>query len=415
MKGETIIKIYVVDSIMGSGKTSAAINKMNEDIHSNYIFITPFLKEVDRIKESCSFRRFVEPENKGEGKLESLHYLIGKGYNIASTHALFKAYNDYTKELIRNNNYKLILDEVFNVLEHIPLHKDDIKLMFEKGLAHTDEDNYVIWDDDTYDGNRFRDIKQMAKNHNLLLIDNTLLLWNFPVDIFESFQEVYILTYMFNAQIQKYYYDINNVELKYMGVEFKNSEYKFSDSGNTPEYIHTLINKIDIIEDEKLNYIGDTEYSLSASWFDREIDKRNKPLIKNLKNNLINVYKNKFKSSSEENMWTTYKDAQQYLSGKGYTKGFVSVNARATNEYRDRKYLSYCANIFFNPYLKHYFINKGVNVLESKYALSELIQWIWRSAIRDGNNISIYIPSNRMRNMLIEWLNNLNDKEESNE
>lgn len=402
-----MVDIYVVDTIMGAGKTSAAITQMNDDMENNYIFITPFLKEVDRIKENCTTRKFVEPENKGKGKLDSLHYLIGKGYNIASTHALFKNYNDYTKELIHNNSYKLILDEVFNVLEAIPLHKDDIRLMFTTGLAHLDDDNYVVWDDDTYEGKKFDEIKHMSKNHNLLLIDNMLLLWNFPIDIFKAFKEVYILTYMFDAQVQKYYYDINNVEFKYLGVEKKNNLYRFSNNCTIPKYVKELNNKINILEDEKLNYIGDIETALSSSWFDRELGKRNKPLIKTLKNNLINVFLNKFNSTSNENMWTTYKESQTALSGKGYTKGFVSVNARATNEFRHKKCLAYCANIFFNPYIKNYFLNNGVKVLEDKYALSELVQWVWRSAIRDNDYIFIYIPSARMRKLLKDWLNGL--------
>lgn len=405
-------EIYVVDAIMGSGKTSSAINKMNEDVENNYIFITPFLKEVDRIKESCTPRKFVEPENKGGGKLESLHYWIGKGCNIASTHALFKTYTDYTKELIKNNNYKLILDEVFNVLETVPLHKDDIKLIFNNGLAHLDEDNYVVWDDDSYEGKKFGEIKHMAKAHNLILIDNTLLLWNFPIDVFKSFKEVYVLTYMFDAQIQKYYYDLNNVEITYLGIQHKNGIYEFSSNGTIPDYVKVLKNKINILSDEKLNCIGENEYALSSSWFDRELDKRNKPLLKTLKDNLINVFTHKFDSNSEENMWTTYKDSQSALKGKGYTKGFVSVNARATNEFRHKKNLAYCANIFFNPYMKNYFIDKGIHVLEDKYALSELVQWIWRSAIRDGENINIYIPSSRMRELLIGWLENLSKEEE---
>jgi hypothetical protein len=365
---------------------------------------------VDRIKESCKGRRFTEPENKGKGKLESLHYLLGKGYNIASTHALFKTYTDYTKELIRNNNYTLILDEVFNVLEHIPLHKDDINLMLNTKMAHIDENNYVIWDDDNYEGNKFNEIKSMAKNHNLLLIDNTLLLWNFPIDIFQVFKEVYILTYMFNAQIQKYYYDINDVQLKYIGVKKNNDNiYEFSNTSIVPEYVKQLTNKINIIDDDRLNKIGESDTALSVSWFERDLEKRDKPLVKKLKGNLINVFKNKFKSQSDENMWTTYKEVQPKISGKGYTKGFVSVNARATNEYRHKRYLAYCANIFFNPYIKNYFLKKGVNVLEDKYALSELIQWIWRSAIRDGNDIWLYIPSKRMRDLLIEWLVDLGE------
>jgi len=328
-----MVKIYVVDSIMGSGKTSAAINKMNGDNDSNYIFITPFLKEVERIKCNCQNKKFSEPENKGKGKLDSLHYLIEKKYNIASTHALFKAYNEYTKELLRNNNYKLILDEVFNVLETIPLHKDDIKLMLSTGLAHIDKDNYVVWDDDTYEGNKFNEIKSMSKSRNLILVDNVLLLWNFPIDIFQSFTEVYILTYMFDAQIQKYYYDLNNVNFEYLGVDKVNDEYCFSQTHYIPEYIYSLKNKINILEDDKLNFIGDTKTSLSSSWFERDMSNRNKPLIKQLKNNLSNVFVNKFKSPSNENMWTTYKDNKNVLSGKGYTKGFVSVNARRSEEH----------------------------------------------------------------------------------
>lgn len=401
-----MLDIFVVDSIMGSGKTSAAINKMNEDKNSNYIFITPFLKEVDRIKEKCDTRKFVEPEHKGIGKLENLRHLISKDFNIASTHALFKIYDDDVKELIRNKNYKLILDEVFSVIEMIPLHKDDIKLMLDN-FAHIDENHYVIWDDDNYNGTKFKEMKLMAKNKNLMLIDNILLLWNFPVDMFKCFKEVFILSYMFDAQIQKYYYDLNNVKLTYLGVTKKNGHYEFSNKTTMPDYVRGLKSKIHIINDEKLNRIGDPETALSVSWFERDCSKRGKPLIKILKKNLINLFNNRFKSTSDENMWTTYKEFQPLLSGKGYTKGFVSVNARATNDYRHKKYLAYCANIFFNPYLKNYFIDRNVNILEDKYALSELIQWVWRSAIREEQPINIYIPSARMRNLFINWLDDL--------
>ena len=242
-----MLDIFVVDSIMGSGKTSAAINKMNEDKNSNYIFITPFLKEVDRIKEKCDTRKFVEPEHKGIGKLENLRHLISKDFNIASTHALFKIYDDDVKELIRNKNYKLILDEVFSVIEMIPLHKDDIKLMLDN-FAHIDENHYVIWDDDNYNGTKFKEMKLMAKNKNLMLIDNILLLWNFPVDMFKCFKEVFILSYMFDAQIQKYYYDLNNVKLTYLGVTKKNGHYEFSNKTTMPDYVRGLKSKIHVYQ-----------------------------------------------------------------------------------------------------------------------------------------------------------------------
>ena len=39
------------------------------------------------------------------------------------------------------------------------------------------------------------------------------------------------------------------------------------------------------------------------------------------------------------------------------------------------------------------------------YALSEMIQFICRSRVRRGEPIYCYIPSKRMRELLIDWLN----------
>ena len=41
-------------------------------------------------------------------------------------------------------------------------------------------------------------------------------------------------------------------------------------------------------------------------------------------------------------------------------------------------------------------------------ALSEMLQWVWRSAIRDDKPINLYIPSRRMRELLIDWINTTN-------
>jgi hypothetical protein len=402
-------KIFIVDAIMGAGKTSMAINKMNEDVDGNYIFITPYLDEVSRIIKSCPDKKFSQPENKGKGKLESLHHLIGNKKNIASTHALFAHYSDYTKELLVANQYTLILDEVFQVLDIVPLSKDDLHTILEHH-AHI-EDNILIWDDLNYSG-RFTDIKVMALNKCIVVYGESMLLWNFPVEIFKSFKEVYILTYMFESQQQRYYYDYYDVEYKYLGVKNDNGYYSMSSNTAMPEYVYTLKDRIHIVDEPKINAVGDDFYALSSTWFSRERGTRQKFLLKNLKKNMLNFYNNKTKTPSDQNMWTTFKDSQKALSGKGYTKGFVSVNARATNQYRHKTSLVYCANIFINPLIKQFFRTKDIEVLEEEYALSELVQWVWRSAIRDGKEITIYIPSSRMRGLLISWLDDLSKMKE---
>ena len=127
--------------------------------------------------------------------------------------------------------------------------------------------------------------------------------------------------------------------------------------------------------------------------------------MKSLNNNTYNYFKVIVKGKSKQNLWTTYKEYQTQCKGDGYSKGFISCTSRATNEYKDRTNCAYLCNMYYNHIIKQFFIDKGVSVDEDTWALSELIQWVFRSAIREGNNINIYIPSERMRNLLIEWLN----------
>ena len=123
-----------------------------------------------------------------------------------------------------------------------------------------------------------------------------------------------------------------------------------------------------------------------------------------LKNNTVNYFKNIIKSKSQDNMWTCFKDFKNQVKGKGYTKGFIPANARATNLYKDKINCAYLINMYSNPMILKFFKNKGVNINEDDYALSCLIQWLFRSAIRENKNINLYIPSSRMRNLLKKWL-----------
>ena len=52
------MNVKVCDMIMGAGKTESAITQMNEAEESKYIFVTPYLDEVKRIKDSCEKRKF---------------------------------------------------------------------------------------------------------------------------------------------------------------------------------------------------------------------------------------------------------------------------------------------------------------------------------------------------------------------
>ncbi|WP_338335603.1 hypothetical protein [Bacillus altitudinis] len=401
-------KVKIIDSIMGSGKTSAAINKINDsNKDENFIFLTPYLNEVERIKKKVTSRQMYEPKirSKGENvqyKFDSFHELLSQNKDIVATHNLFKNANEDTKELILSGNYILILDEVMGVVEQLQVKKHDLKTLFDSELIYV-QDGYVKWNEEKRDyETRYNDIRDMALNNNLIYFRDNILIWNFPADIFKLFKEVYILTYMFEAQIQKYYYDINEIPYEKMSSERVEGKYVFIEDDSTFESImKEKFKELITIYDGNLNAVGQLDFSLSFSWY------RNKSpyTLKKVKNNVFNYFNNIVKSSSDEAMWTTYSEHKNKIKGNGYTKGFVSCNARATNEYKHKKHLAYTINRYANRMICNYFKERyNISIDQDAYALSELLQWIWRSSIRDGEKITLFIPSLRMRSLLQNWL-----------
>ena len=118
------------------------------------------------------------------------------------------------------------------------------------------------------------------------------------------------------------------------------------------------------------------------------------------------------KAKAGDVFWTTFKEKQKVMSGAGYTKGvsedmpsFLPLNIRATNKYADYSLCMYTVNLYKNPVEVGYLRYNGIRVNEDDFALSEMIQFIWRGCIRKGEPMKVLILSKRMRNLLENWLN----------
>lgn len=395
--------IRVCDAIMGSGKTSAAIRRMLEDCAWRYIYITPYLDEVERIKSACAERDFIDPQNTGDGKLEGLHRLLMDGRNIVSTHALFSMFTETTTELIRLGGYKLILDEDFEAVEKLSISYDDLQFLINTGVIEVSSDGAVEWVSECR-LSAFDWLHDACRTRDVILYARTSLFAVQSIETYASFEDVTILTYLFDAQILKYYFDTKGITVRRIGTQCINGEYRFSQTPQIPEFARSLKDKIHILDSAKLNAIGEDYYDLSSTWYTKNAMNGKLP---KLRRNIGNAFRNIFSAPSGECLWTTFKGYEDVLRGDGYKKSFLSFNARATNEYRHRHYLAYCVNVFYDPSMKSYFAEHGVIVQEEVYALSRMIQWIWRSAIRDGGEIWIYLPSRRMRELLMCWMDDL--------
>lgn len=415
------VPIKVIDSHMGSGKTTYLMELMANDTNKDrkYIYVTPFLEEVKRVKEGVREKKnriLYEPTaNNPKGtKTEGFKKMIKEGKNIVTTHALLSKADEDLIDLIMCQDYVLILDEVMNVVEDIHLSNKDIEVLFGNHLIEVLEEPYkqVIWKDKDYNG-RYNDIKAMCENNSLFYVNKTLMVWTLPVELFRAFSEVYISTYMFDYQIQKYYYDYFNLNYSYYHVEPNrilgkinpNNKYKLVETTDMvfdTEFITRAKNLLTIIDTPKLNAIGDEDFTLSKSWYCKNYKDSKGDL---LRKNVYNFFKTYTKTKSKDNMWTTFKSYQSYMKGDGYSKGFIACNARATNDYGHKTAGAYLINRFLNPFYKQFFRNRGIIIDEDGFALSELLQWLWRGALRNNKPFTLYIPSARMRNLLVAWLN----------
>ena len=396
--------VKIVDMVMGSGKSSAAINYMNSATDEKFLYITPLSSEVERVIKKCNNKRFYTPDEEKFGtKLKSIKHLLSKGYNIASTHALFHYFDREVIDICRNQNYTLVMDEVTDVVEPYELTKADYDTLMEKYLTVDTETGLLRWREDAanYHG-KFDQEKTLCEMGCLGYYGGSIVVWLFPIDVFNIFKNIYILTYMFSAQIQRYYYDFFKLPYTYLYVIGDNpNNYQFTDCYTTTKAKHDYHKLIHIIDNDKLNAIGCLPTDLSKAWYQRNA--QNVVMVK-LKNNLFNFFHNICNTKSSYNLWTTFKDYKYLLSGKGYANGYEASNCRATNKHIARTSVAYVINKYLNTIVKNFFLDNGVEVDEDGYALSEMLQFIWRSAIREGKEINIYIPSRRMRELLQKWI-----------
>lgn len=400
--------IKVCDAIMGSGKTSAAIAYMNEQSDKKFIFITPYLSEAERIRDSCPDLDFVEPKSTLEefnfSKVNHTASLIADGRNITTTHQAFKY---YTAEMLGNiaaYGYTLIIDECVDVLETYEITPGDLNMLVDGGYVTKLGEVYTKGKV-PYKGTAFRRFFRTLESRELVAVDDPhgkMYYWMLPPSFLRPFRDVIILTYMFRGQSLYHMLRMNDIPFKYIGVSHSpGGDYRFGPAGQKPpQYVNQLGEMIHVLDNDRMNRVGDSRFALSMSWY-----ARGGAGINQLTSNIVNFFRNIQEDSTSENRlcgsFATYKGK---IKGKGYTKAIVPFNLRATNEYRTRNCLVYAVNVFMNANEKRYYSEHGSPVDEDAYALSTMVQWIWRSAIRDGGEIDIYIPSRRMRELLMDWI-----------
>ncbi len=419
--------IKVIDAVMGTGKTEWAMAEIQKNPGDGpYVIVTPLLTEVERyhtaIPGSVSL-------SEGERKLERCKEALLAGKTVILTHSLFQNFDDECFEYAVEGGYSLYMDETVSLISEAHITPSDYKALrgtwltevdtIKKGIikavpvAHISE----------YEGKHSWFLKQVKTGHVFILKnrdgEDKVVLLVVPPEKLECFDKVTILTYLFLGSDSVPFLKLYDVPYEHLAL------HRHPDS--TPEnkqwlpleahsgdYSGVNYEAILNVYQGKHNAIGErankrAKYPLSFGWYRMVskfgIDTSREKGIGRLSSSLRAFFRG---LSHDDILWTCpkakYKQLRHHHFDHLNSSSWLAVNTRATNDYKDRHHVAICQDLYPRMPIQAFFKDRGLEIDEDAHALSMMIQFIWRSAIRKGEPINVYVPSKRMRNLLKTWL-----------
>lgn len=431
--------VTVVDAVMGTGKSTWAIHQI---VHSDkrYIVVLPYNDEISRYatdiekamehsEESLNVVA-LDKTNNGQSKTHTFIEALKYADCIIITHKLFEEHLDETTlRYIKDGQWHLIIDETLSIFEEQHgLDVQDIECFQKDDIATVERINdkvsSLVPNLDKYEWYMKQDRKDMRKAiirnlryKELLIIDTDdkqkdYYMYSLSPRLIEVFQSLTLLTYLFKDSEMDLWFRANGYEVQHMelirdgkGHTLREHTGHYSGKG--------FADMITVLEPTgRGKQYGDDRCDLSNNQMKRLTNDSLE--LKHIKNTLRNL-KRKYNFENSDFMFTCRKDVvdrgllidrKLNLSSRYVGKdNFLAFSARGINGWDDRHFIYYGVNVFQFPRVTLTFKALGWDYNEDHLALSMMLQYIWRSAIRrPGEKITIMIQSKRMRELFLTWL-----------
>ncbi|WP_299884892.1 hypothetical protein [uncultured Ruegeria sp.] len=421
-------KITFIDRPCGTGKTTDLIDDLkqwNPDTHMPVLVVTPRLSEVQRIVSGAHEAMLTVPE--GNNKTIDIEGLLKAGANIVCTHALYIRLEHLALAGLLAR-YRLVIDECPTPLEIGPAisKRNFQEQVLDTGFANVDPFTRKVTPNPLWlqqmtntglTGTLGRLLNEALRGRLFVAEDGRPIVLAIPTALLTAPSSLTILTYLTEGSMIAAYlnrigapYDVQKwageedwvraqrdlitVETMELPV-VKGMPMKLTHSGQTNRLPNgvakTLGSKL-----RKMYFNGplrDTPkenimITCAANlYFDGGADKRRKASAM-------------MKSTGLYGRWTE-------TDGQWKVKGglqWVANQTRGINDYINCSHAFYLYDQHPNPVLCSY-LQKDADKWGEQYALTELVQWLYRSRVRVGEPVTVYVPSDRMRRILTDWLN----------
>ena len=399
--------ITIKDQPCGSGKTTSMIEGFRSD--RKYLVIVPLLTEVDRVVECSKSVPFQQPhdnDNNAPTKTEHLENILLQGENITATHSLFERLVPLARQGLLSD-YDIIIDEVPEVvrsvsskskvsIEEFYLNSGYMTVDTKTGLVRPTNKWWSMRDD--VDDTLSTTILNYANTGCLYLLEGHLFIWAMPKELLTAGRTTTILTYKSEGSVLSSYLKKLNVPVEVNN----NNQLEEAFRKKAAELI--TIKDIPALSRLALSHSGQLA-GISNSSYCKTIG----IALKNLRGRqLSGVLADNILITCAKEGW--YKKGNERVAGPfaSRSKLFKGANwvpkiTRGTNDYAHCSHLIYLYDQHMNPYVARW-LQDNSRAFDDAYALTELIQWVWRSRVRKGQPITLYLPNPRMRQLMKQWL-----------
>ena len=389
-------KVKFIDRPCGTGKTTQMINSFCPT--EQYLVVVPTLSEVQRVLNTSKVP-FTEPDEHLHGtKMAHFKELLSDGENIVTTHKLFDAVDVRSVDL---SAYNLFIDEVFDVIEKLdgPTKEAWNAVYIGDGYATVDGSGQVTptdkWREQPENLNPTLELKlfHLAEVGKLHKSEDGFFVSVVPPELFTTPKQTTVHTYLACGSLMVAYLDKHNV-----GYTIDRDQ--GLDMAQRLKAQNLLsVHQISALENISMSH---NRQGLMRGKVARKVS----TALKNLRSRqLRGIDTNEILITCRKDKWLDADNRAKGLFANGSklkTANWIAKTTKGTNDYMHCSHAVHLSRLHLSPNIKSYL---GVGrEFEKAWAVSELIQWVYRTALRNEQPVELYIACAHMKSLLEEWL-----------
>jgi len=457
-------KIAVLDSMPGSGKTTAITDYLRDTELNHVIFVSPFKTEVEQKlpKRKLKGLHYIHPRSGKGGKVSHLKELMTMGdtssgnrlHRITCTHSAFTRLTSESFDQL--GHYTLVIDETLDVIKQL----DDVRLYSEymlmsRGTVKQDTKRYQFNEPTWFDGLHKKDVDgfvangsgnkdsmfklcQMAAQNQLYQYCESNWFQMLPIELLTRAKNVIVMTHGFENSFMHCWLKLHSVQHH----RIDNDKLGLKSESKLKQELKSNLTFVE--PPKKLKDLADSRNfeSFTKSHWDLLVNSKK---IEDYKASLNHIVKEKLCADTSDIFWTCPKGHRETveklvpklrgkitlqkslevadvnedfieddaLAEKDEQKGtthssWLPCNIKARNDFGHITNCLYAFSLNPPPSVLSLLVKTSgikANKINATFKLNNLLQFIYRGSIRQDKPMNLCIIPADTRALLDDFLN----------